>query len=52
MMLAKAESTTVAQIDFCEKEIAEHTNVLGVVLNQCRHLDELNHSEGYYYYGG
>ena len=36
LILARAEKTTVAQIDACEREIAQHTNVLGVVLNQCR----------------
>lgn len=52
MMLAKAESTTVAQIDFCEKEIAEHTNVLGIVLNQCRHVDDISgYYDTYYSYG-
>jgi protein-tyrosine kinase len=50
LMLAKAERTTTAQIDFCEKEIAEHTNVLGLVLNECRHVDELNSGYDSYYY--
>ncbi len=40
LIVARAEVTTVAQIDACEREIAEHTNVLGVALNQCRHVDE------------
>ncbi len=35
LLVAKAETTTVAQIDHCEREIAEQTNMLGVVLNQC-----------------
>ncbi len=42
LMVARAESTTVAQIDACERGIAEHTNVLGVVLNQCRHGDDVH----------
>lgn len=46
MVVARAEKTTVAQIDACEREIAEHTNVLGVVLNQCHHVDE-NSGYGY-----
>ncbi|MBF9032119.1 exopolysaccharide biosynthesis protein [Rhodobacterales bacterium HKCCE3408] len=45
MLVARADKTTVAQIDTAEKEIAEQTNVLGVVLNQCRHNDE---ASGYY----
>lgn len=36
LMVARAETSTVAQIDTCEREMAEHTNVLGVVLNRCR----------------
>lgn len=46
MVVARAEKTTVSQIDACENEMAEHTNVLGVVLNQCRHVDE-NSGYGY-----
>lgn len=45
LLVAQAGKTTVGQIDSSEREIAEHTNVLGVVLNQCRDTDE-NH--GYY----
>lgn len=37
LLIAAAETTTVSQIDACESEIAEQTNVLGVVLNKCRH---------------
>jgi Mrp family chromosome partitioning ATPase len=51
LMLAKAESTTLAQIDTCEKEIGEQTNVLGMVLNQCRHNDDLSYGYDGYYYG-
>jgi Mrp family chromosome partitioning ATPase len=49
ILVAKAEATSMAQIDSCEREVAEYSNVLGVVLNQCRHIDD----EGYdgYYYG-
>ena len=36
LLIAAAESSTVSQIDASEREIAEHTNVLGVVLNKCR----------------
>lgn len=48
ILVAKAETTTVPQIDSCEREIAEHCNVLGVVLNQCRHADDVGY-DGYYY---
>lgn len=40
LLIARAEVTTVSQIDTCEREIAEQTNVLGVVLNQYRHEDD------------
>ena len=48
MIVACAERTTISQIDACEREIAEHTNVMGVVLNQARFLDD---DQGYYGYG-
>lgn len=47
LAVARAEKSTVSQIDSCEREIAEHTNVLGVVLNQYRFGDE---TAGYYEY--
>jgi protein-tyrosine kinase len=37
LIVASAEETTVAEIDICEREVAESTNVLGVVLNKCRY---------------
>ncbi|MEE4118523.1 MAG: CpsD/CapB family tyrosine-protein kinase [Paracoccaceae bacterium] len=45
LMVAEAGATTVSQVDVCEKELAEQTNVLGVVLNKCRFF-----SDGYYRY--
>jgi Mrp family chromosome partitioning ATPase len=47
IVVAGAESTTIDQIDICEKEIAAQTNVLGVVLNKCRHMEQ---GYGYDYY--
>ena len=47
IIVAGAESTTIDQIDICEKEIAGQTNVLGVVLNKCRHMEQ---GHGYDYY--
>ena len=41
LMIGKAEATTVSQIETGEREIAEQTNVLGVVLNQCRHATDV-----------
>ena len=46
LLVAAAESTTLQSIDICEKELAELTNVLGVVLNKCRYADS---SAGYGY---
>lgn len=46
ILVAAAETTTLPNIDICEKEIAQLTNVLGVVLNKCRYSDD---SVGYDY---
>ncbi|MGE3146737.1 MAG: CpsD/CapB family tyrosine-protein kinase [Pseudorhodoplanes sp.] len=46
LLIAAAESTTLSNIDLCEKELAQLTNVLGVVLNKCRYQDD---SVGYAY---
>ncbi|MBV1867636.1 MAG: CpsD/CapB family tyrosine-protein kinase [Marinosulfonomonas sp.] len=40
LLVSAADSTTVAQVDTCEKEMAEMTNPLGVVLNKCRYFQE------------
>lgn len=37
LMVARAGKSTIPQIDDCEREIAEYTNVMGLVLNQCQH---------------
>lgn len=47
IVVAAAEYTTINEIDQCEKELAEHTNVLGVVLNKCRFSGR---AYGYNYY--
>ena len=39
LMVALAERSTVTEVDECEREIAEQCNVIGVVLNHCRHID-------------
>ncbi|MDW4550094.1 CpsD/CapB family tyrosine-protein kinase [Defluviimonas sp. D31] len=46
LLVAAAESTTLANIDICEKELAQLTDVLGIVLNKCRYSDD---SVGYNY---
>lgn len=40
LILAAAESTSVAQIDEVEREVAQYSNVAGVVLNKCRFMQE------------
>ncbi len=45
LIVARAEQTRISQLDICEREVGEHTNVLGVVLNNCRHVAE---EEQYY----
>lgn len=37
LIIARAGATRFGQFDTCEREIAEHTNVLGVVLNAYRY---------------
>lgn len=49
ILMAQAEVTTAQQIDICEREIAEQTNVLGVVLNECRFDPGLRGNEEYGY---
>jgi protein-tyrosine kinase len=45
LLVVQSGFTTVSQIDTCEREIAEHTNMLGIVLNQCHDPDD---DFGYY----
>lgn len=42
LIIARADQTKYAQFDAAEREVAEHTNVLGVVLNACRHAAGAN----------
>lgn len=39
LMVAAAEETSVNLIDRCGKDLAERTQVLGVILNKCRMMD-------------
>jgi Mrp family chromosome partitioning ATPase len=48
LIIAGAESTTIKQVDICERELAAQTNVLGVVLNKCNYMGD---EQGYYSYG-
>lgn len=49
LLVADAESTTIHGLDICERELAETTNVLGVVLNKCRYMPN-DYSYDYYGY--
>jgi Mrp family chromosome partitioning ATPase len=40
LLLAEAERTTISQVDVAERQIAELTNVMGVVLNKGRFTDD------------
>jgi Mrp family chromosome partitioning ATPase len=40
LMIAAAEETPISQIQQCGKELALHTQVLGVVLNKCRMMEK------------
>lgn len=48
LLIAAAESSSIKEIDLCEREIASQTNVMGVVLNKCRYMDK---EYGYSSYG-
>jgi protein-tyrosine kinase len=45
LLVAGAEKSRLDEVDKCEKDLAEHANVLGVVLNMCRYASE---DFGYY----
>lgn len=47
LIVAAAESSTVEEVEKCERDLASQTNVLGVVLNKCR----LQSGNGKYGYG-
>jgi Mrp family chromosome partitioning ATPase len=40
LMVAAAEETTVAEIEKCGADLAKRTQVLGVVLNKCRYMED------------
>lgn len=48
LLIAGAETTTIKEIDSCERELASQTNVMGVVLNKCQFMGQ---EYGYSYYG-
>lgn len=40
LIVAGSESSTVSQVDEVEREVAQYTNVAGIVLNKCRFMEE------------
>ena len=49
LILIVAEKTSMSQIDVAERQVAELTNVMGIVLNQCRYMDgAYGHEYNYY----
>lgn len=40
LLIAAAGSTTTHEIDECERELSERTNVMGVILNKCKYIPE------------
>ncbi|PWE32982.1 chromosome partitioning protein [Maritimibacter sp. 55A14] len=49
LLIAAAEQTTMDEIDVAERQLAELTNVMGIVLNKCRYTSGAHGYEyGYY----
>ncbi|TKT80278.1 CpsD/CapB family tyrosine-protein kinase [Aquamicrobium sp. LC103] len=40
ILVAAAEASTFGELDACERELAERSNFLGIVLNKCRYVPE------------
>ena len=40
LMVAAADETSISEIDKCGKDLAKRTQVLGVVLNKCRYMEQ------------
>ena len=49
LLIAAAEHTPMDRIDVAERQLSELTNVLGIVLNQCRYTGGAPGSENEYY---
>jgi Mrp family chromosome partitioning ATPase len=47
LLVAGAESSTIKEIDMCERDLASQTNVMGVILNKCRYMGP-EYGYGYY----
>ena len=40
LLIAAAGSSTIKEVDDCERELSERTNVMGVILNKCKYVPE------------
>lgn len=40
LIVAASDASTVSQVDECEREVSEYSNVAGVVLNKCQFMDD------------
>ena len=49
LLVGAAGDTSVPQLDVCEKELAELTNILGIVLNKCRFMESDSGYDNDYY---
>lgn len=49
LLVAAAGTSTIEQLDTCERELATHTNVLGIALNKCRYMPRRGYGYGYGY---
>lgn len=49
LLLAVAEKTPMDQIDVCERQLSELTNVMGIILNRCRYTMGAHGYENEYY---
>lgn len=49
VIIAAAEATPMKQIDNAERQVADLTNILGIVLNKCRYTSEADGYQDYYY---
>ena len=49
LIIARSEHTHISRIDLCEREVAQHTNVMGIVLNDCRNISDSDAEFGEYY---
>lgn len=40
LLIAAAGQSTVREIDICETDMAQQTNIMGVILNKCRYMEK------------